>query len=201
MQNNYPNNNFQNTPNYNGYRPVYNQGLAHRNRINPWLIIAILLLVVSIGFGGASYYFYTEKIAAENQTVAVKAEVIAKASEQIIAQKKQKNEIADIFDNQAGLNDDLIDQQSTVVGASQDYLKLIERSVRFVDGKPQLFPSVEEAEFLKQKNNLVQKIADLNKIASENAANKARNTDRINQIYLDSKEDRNNTANEREGFR
>jgi hypothetical protein len=70
-----------------------------------------------------------------------------------------------------------------------------------VNGEPQLFPSVKEEEFLAKKNGLIQKISELQRISEENATKKERNADRINQIYLDAKEDRNNTANEREGFR
>lgn len=203
MQNNFPNNSFQNPPNQVIYNPVYNQNPIKKpfKKPNIWLVISILLLLISSGLGGLSYYFYTQKVEAENKTISVQNEIIRRANEQIIAQKKQKNEIADIFDNQAALNDDLIDQQRMVVTTSEEYLRLIEKSVRFVEGQPQFFPNVEEAEFLKQKNDVVQKIADLNRISAENAANKTRNSDRINQIYLDAKEDRNNTANEREGFR
>lgn len=197
MQNNLPN--FAGS----GYNPNYNQNPVTKpfRKPNIWLLVSIFFIIISLGLGGLSYYFYTQKILAETQTAATRAEIIQRANDQIIAQKKQKNEIADIFDNQAALNDDLIDEQRTVIKVNEDYLRLIERSVRFVEAKPQFFPNVEEAEFLKQKNDIIQKIADLNRIAAENAANKTRNTDRVNQIYLDAKEDRNNTANEREGFR
>ena len=203
MQSNFPNSNFQNLTNRRGYNNVYPQNTIKKpfKKANLWLVASIFLLLISLGLGGLSYYFYTQKVAAENKTTAMQNQLISRANDQIIAQKKQKNEIADIFDNQAALNDDLIDEQRTVIKANEEYLRLIEKSIRFIEGKPQFFPNVGEAEFLKQKNDVVQKIADLNRIAAENAASKTRNTDRINQIYLDAKEDRNNTANEREGFR
>jgi|GEM_PF-2750933 len=203
MQNNLPPNNYQILPGQAGYPQYSNQNLPRKTTKKPnlWVVLALLFLVVSLGLGGLSYYFYTEKVQAENKVISTQNEIIRRANEQIIAQKKQKNEIADIFDNQAALNDDLIDQQRIVAGSTEDYLRLIEKSIRFVEGQPQFFPNTSEAEFLKQKNDVVQKIADYNRISAENAASKTRNTDRINQIYLDAKEDRNNTANEREGFR
>ena len=164
-------------------------------------LFIVIFLITSVALGGAAYYYYTETLRLTNLNQQNKQQIIAQANNQIIAQKKQKNEIADIFDDQAALNDDIIDSQRDLVKATNEYLQLIEKSVRFVNGEPQLFPSVKEEEFLAKKNGLIQKISELQRISEENATKKERNADRINQIYLDAKEDRNNTANEREGFR
>lgn len=133
----------------------------------------------------------------ENQ----KIEIIKRADDQIISQKKQKNEIADIFDTQAALNDDLIDTQRVTIRSAEEYIRLIDQSIRFIDGQPQFFPTATEEQFLNQKNQLIQRISELQRMSEENAAKKELNSDRVKQIYLQAGEDRNNTANEREGFR
>lgn len=164
-------------------------------------LFVVILLITSIIGGAVAYYYYSETTRLTNLNQQNKQQVVAQANTQIIAQKKQKNEIADIFDDQAALNDDLIDSQRDLIKASNEYLQLIEKSVRFINGEPQFFPGIKEEEFLAKKNLLVQRISELERISGENSTKKERNSDRINQIYIDAKEDRNNTANEREGFR
>lgn len=163
-----------------------------------FIVILSLLLAGSLG---GNYYLYTQnqtqKTESDNQYLVL----MDKSSKCIRAQRIQKNSIADLWDDQAALNDDLSDQQRKLIQTSQDYVSLIDRSIRFVQSQPQLFPGVKEKEFLDQKNGLIQSITDLTKLGNENAASKDLNAAKIKQIYLDAGEDRNNTANEREGFR
>ncbi len=163
--------------------------------------IAVVLLVtnfVTVGIMGYIFYSYEQRLTVaetENQ------ELIADFNEMLLSQRTQKDEIADIFTNQAALNDDLIDQQKQTVAKTTDFLAYLERSIRFVDGEAQFTQEVSEEEYLNLRNLLNTSIFDLNKFGEENAASKERNSQRVNQIYLEANEDRNNSANDREGFR
>jgi hypothetical protein len=173
------------------------------NSVAKIIIVTLLIILLIVTIGGISGIFFVldqeKKATAKNQEkmLSLTKEVQISVSNQ----RRQKNEIADIFDNQAALNDDLQDQQRKLISASEQYIFFIDSTVRFVDGQPQFLPGMKEKNLLEIKNNLASQISDLKKLGDENAQKKEQNSTRIKQIYLDSKEDRNNTANEREGLR
>jgi hypothetical protein len=164
--------------------------------------LAIIFLVIISGGGilASLYLFY------QNQQMEIRYEnkiqqLTTEKTDTISNQRQQKNEIADIFDSQAGLNDDLTDQQRRLSGSATNYINLIDGSIGFIQGKPQFISDLKEEKLLELKNSLVQEISFLEKLAQENAELKKKNSDKIQQIYIDAKEERNNTANDREGIR
>ena len=163
-------------------------------------LFILLLIVVLAGFVTIFFVLNEEKklISKNQQTITILQKEV---QTNVANQRKQKNEIADIFDNQAALNDDLQDQQRKLITASEQYIFYIDSTIRFVDGQPQFLPGMNEKNLLQTKNNLAVQISDLKKLGDENGLKKEQNSSRIKQIYLDAQEDRNNTANEREGLR
>jgi enoyl-[acyl-carrier-protein] reductase (NADH) len=163
--------------------------------------IAIILLFtnfITLALMGYIFYTYQQRsVAAETSYEELKKDY----NQMLLSQRTQKDEIADIFTAQAALNDDLVDQQKQTISKATDFLAYLERSIRFVDSKAQLTQEMNEEEYLNFRNVLNTSIFDLNKFGQENAATKDRNSQRVNQIYLDAGEDRNNSANDREGFR
>jgi hypothetical protein len=164
--------------------------------------LAIIFLVIISGGGilASLYLFY------QNQQMEIRYEnkiqqLTTEKTDTISNQRQQKNEIADIFDSQAGLNDDLTDQQRRLSGSATNYINLIDGSIGFIQEKPQFISDLKEEKLLELKNSLVQEISFLEKLAQENAELKKKNSDKIQQIYIDAKEERNNTANDREGIR
>jgi hypothetical protein len=163
-------------------------------------ITYILLLTNLATFGVVGYLIYTlDEERTEAATLVTQLET--EKDDAIIFQRTQKNEIADIWEDQAALNDDLVAEQQKVLDSSGDYLLYIESIVRFVNGEAQFIGTVDEQEFLDQRNDLNAKMAQLERFSQENAATKDTYAQRIRQLYLEAGEDRNNTVNDREGFR
>ena len=167
------------------------------------IIIALFIILLIVVIAGVSAIFVVlndeKKATAGNQE---KITILQKETQLIVSkQRQQKNEIADIFDTQAAQNDDLQDQQRKLITASEKYIFYIDSTIRFVEGQPQFLPGMNEKNLLEAKNNLATEISDLKKLGDENGQKKEQNASRIKQIYLDAGEDRNNTANERDGLR
>lgn len=163
----------------------------------PFIVVTVLLVLCV----GAGAYLYYDKTQTEIQYQQQLASVEADLNTSLELQKQQKNQITDLWDKQTSLNDDLIDQQRQVIGSSNEYIDYTKSMVRFVEGVPQLFPGVTEEQYLASQNALIQEIADLERLAEENAIAKTDATNEINRIYLESEEDRNNSANDRDGIR
>lgn len=173
------------------------------NSVAKIIIITLLILIFIVVIAASSAIFFVlqeeKKAMTKNQETVL---VLQKEVQMNLSnQRKQKNEIADIFDNQAALNDDLQDQQRKLISASEQYIFYIDSTVRFVEGQPQFLPGMNEKNLLQAKNSLATQISDLKKLGDENGQKKEQNSSRVKQIYLDAQEDRNNTANEREGLR
>jgi len=168
------------------------------------LVISILfsiLVVISALSLGANFYLYSQ-----NQTIIEQNNKNINAlnqelEEEIKRQRQDKNEIADIFDDQAGLNDDLIDEQNQLILETRQMINYFENNTRFFEGKPQFFDTFTEEEYLRLSNRLLATQDYIKNISEENAEKRQKNSERINQIYLEAGEDRNNTANDREGIR
>ena len=164
-------------------------------------ILLFFFLLTSIAGVGLSFYLYQTnqdlkiEINQENQ------KIIQEKEEQVRFQRSQKNEIANLFDDQAALNDDLVDEQKRLLDAADSYISYIDSSIRFVEGRPQFLPAMDEATLLERKNSLVRAIVDLRRISEENSTQKEQFVDRIRQLYLEAEEDRDNTTNDREGIR
>jgi hypothetical protein len=173
----------------------------HPKRNNKKILIITSLSLVFLALSSVSGFLYLETQRLNKKVADTETQIIARANEQIISQKVQKNEIADIFDDQAALNDDLIDSQRQVAASSEEFMVFVSNSIRFISGKPQFFNEFTEEELVDKKNEVLQEIEEFKKLSEENSNKKEINSDRVNQIYLDAEEDRNNTANEREGFR
>jgi G3E family GTPase len=164
-------------------------------------IITYILLFTNLAtFGVVGYLLYDLSQTRQETTVLVE-NLEAENTDDILFQRRQKNEIADIWEDQAALNDDLIAEQQDVIKSSEDYLAYIEDIIRFVNGEAQFQREVDEGEFLDNRNDLNIKIAELERFSQENAATKETYAERIRQLYLEAGEDRNNTVNDREGFR
>jgi enoyl-[acyl-carrier-protein] reductase (NADH) len=163
--------------------------------------IAIILLLTNFAtIGLMGYIFYTYDLRATSAEANYQ-QLRQDFNAMLLSQRTQKDEIADIYDDQAALNDDLIDQQKQTVAKSTEFLAYLERSIRFVDGQAQFTETVSEEEYLGLRNLLNTSIFDLNRLSEENASLKEKNSSRVSQIYLEASEDRNNSANDREGFR
>ncbi len=162
------------------------------------IVFLTITSFVSIYF---NYAFYTELESLKVTKVSEYDLLYEKSDKCIKSQRRQKNEIADLWYDQASINDDLADNQKYLVDSAYNFIRWNESSIRFVDGKAQLFPSVNQADYLNSKNSLSKAIEELDKVREESGNRKNENNQRIIQIYLDAGEDRNNSANEREGFK
>ncbi len=164
------------------------------------ILIVSLAVLLGVSFF-ANFYTYSQLAIKDTE----KAQIIASKDKErlqaIKTQREQKNEIADIYDKQASLNDDLVGSQKNLNRTSKDYIALIDKSIRFVDGQPQILPGAVEKNLLDAKSKLLQAIVDIDKISQENTQIKEKNSDRVKQIYITAGEDRNNTTNDREGIR
>lgn len=165
---------------------------------NILLFIFLLTSIIGLSF---SFYLYQENQDLKTELVVEKEKLVQEKVNLINFQRTQKNEIANLFDNQAALNDDLVDEQRRLIQSAERYINYVDASIRFIDGQPQILPVLNEEEMLNRKNTLVRTASDLERIAEENTNQKERYSKRISQLYLEAGEDRDNTTNDREGIR
>jgi hypothetical protein len=164
-------------------------------------IILLFFLTLSVVSLGLNFYLFQENTALEKNLTEKEVVLIKEKKSAVNFQRGQKNEIANLFDNQAALNDDLTDEQKRLIQAATDYISFIDSNVRFIDGEPQLLENLTETTMLERKNTLAKAIVDLQKLAKENSDQKTQLSERIKQLYLLAGEDRDNSANDREGIR
>lgn len=163
------------------------------------IFLIFLLTLISVTSLGWNYYLYSQ-VELQKQLNSQALQKITSTSVVCIRnQRSQKNEIADLWVKQADINDSLADAQGALITSMEDYVRLVEKSIRFVQGTPQLQSGTNEADFFKTKNSLVKTISDLKNVFLEKAELKKKSENRINQIYVDAGENRNNTLSEKDG--
>lgn len=156
-------------------------------------IILGTLLIISLAVNLYTQYELLRERQSFNDKLAV-------AQNQIDQQRNDKNTIRDIWEKQAATNDKLVLGQVDLVERINFYLDVISRSIRFVNGQPQLLPAANETDIQSARNNLRAEIDELDKLTDLNAQEKRQATDMINALYLQAGEDQNNRANP-EGIR
>jgi Tfp pilus assembly protein PilO len=165
------------------------------------IILFVILLLTSILGLGFSFYLFQENQTLQVETATEITNLKNEKNEKVTFQRFQKNEIANLFDDQAALNDDLVDEQRRLSQAANEYINYIDSSIRFLGGEPQILPTMNEEDLLKKKNELARTITDLRKISEENSNKKEQSSTRIQQLYLEAQEDRDNSTNDRDGIR
>lgn len=161
---------------------------------NLFLVVVILLLIVSLG--GNIYLLYDKNTM--QQQYDRQAEIIRRSVE---SQKRDKDTIRSLWENQALLNDKLIAEQQDMIFQVNQYFEEIDRSIRFVNTVPNVLSTISEYELNTKRNNLKQKIENIIKVREENSAQKSKNKDKIDEIYKNAGEDQPRTANPVDGIR
>jgi hypothetical protein len=113
----------------------------------------------------------------------------------IASQKKDKDTISIIWEEQAAQNDILVNRQTALLDQVNLYLANVSKSIRFINTVPQFTPEANEANFKLQLNNLNTAINNLNTATAENNAKKEEYKLKIETIYQQSGEDLKNRAN------
>ncbi len=160
----------------------------------PILAIAILLLILSLA--GNVYFLLDRK--GENDLL---LKQISELQANRDRQKAEKDQIRRFWEEQANVNDNLINSQQQVLSAIQNYFEEITKSIRFVGGKPQLLPTVNEDNLRNSQNNLKKTMDDLEKEITKNSQIKQNITEQINTLYKNGGEGQNNRVNPRDGIR
>ncbi|NJL96713.1 hypothetical protein HC766_00960 [Candidatus Gracilibacteria bacterium] len=114
---------------------------------------------------------------------------------EINRQKDEKNQIRDIWEEQAASNDKLIVSQDNVLTQLKDYLAEVNKTFRFVDGKSQSLETADKARYDQSLEDLNTELENLSLESQESIDLKTENKNKIDTIYLQGFEDQSNRAN------
>lgn len=159
------------------------------------LVLLLLLLLLALSLGGTVYSQYSIF-----QMRTLHEQELANLNKDVASQKKDKNEIRDLWEKQATLNDKLIVSQDKLNARIAEYQTVYKQSIRFINTSPQILPTISEANIKAAESNLKKQQEDLEVITQENIAAKKGSTERVNNLYLQAGEDQKNRANP-EGIR
>ncbi len=110
-------------------------------------------------------------------------------------QQDQKNTIRDLWEKQSANNDQLIAGQQKYIDDVNAYVAQTKKTVKFVSGIPQILPTADEDKLLTSEKKITTEQQSLDQATNLVAAEKQKNTDIINALYLDSGENQVNRAN------
>ena len=157
-------------------------------------IILFVLLVGSLGTNIYTQYQLSELNRARNTQ-------IENLQKQLDLQKKSRDRIRDIWEDQAAANDELVLAQNKVDQKIEAYEAEIRKSIRFINTVPQILPDANEANLKKVQTDLSQAQTELDQLIRKNADLKSQSKQKVDTIYLELNEDQTNRANPREGTR
>lgn len=131
-------------------------------------------------------------IDSNNRTTELK-ESNLKLTSQRNFQKTQKDQIRNLWESQASLNDELVIKQEEVIRATQSYTEELSRSIRFVNETGQIIEdSVNPRALESSESDMIAAINELDALIEKNSVLKENNTRQINALYLDAGEDQPN---------
>lgn len=157
---------------------------------NSKLVIGLLVTLSIVSLSGLLFVlvlYRQQTTKFEDERLALRASVSA--------QKKDKDVISRIWEEQAAQNDTIIKNQTVLLDKVQAYLANVQKSVRFINTVPQLTSEANESKFQNNLTNLQAAIDELNKSTAENNSKKEEYKLKIETIYQQSGEDLKNRAN------
>jgi len=158
---------------------------------NPLTIVVILLcLLLMLAIGAIITLLFLNN----QNTDRLNTDISGYLTE-IDRQKDEKNQIRDIWEEQAASNDKLIVSQDNVITQLQDYLAEVNKTFRFIEGQPQLLETADKARYDQSLEDLNTELENLSLDAQESIDLKATNKNKIDTIYLQGFEDQSNRAN------
>ncbi len=174
-----------------------NQPKTVKSQKNPFAIVSWLLfglLFIAIGAIVVITLLYNQEVGSLNEKISTQVEEIER-------QKDEKNQIRDIWEDQAASNDKLIISQDNFVGQVQDYLLEISKTIRVVDGNIEVLETADNQRLEQAKSDVDTDLQDLTLTSEESIDLKNINKEKIDTIYLQGFEDQSNRANPRDGVR
>lgn len=153
-------------------------------------VIGILIAALIISLSGLLYvlFLYRQQAYSFDQEKSALQNSIAN-------QKKDKDTISYIWEEQAAANDVLVNRQTVVLDKISAYLANVQASIQFINTVPQLTPTASEEGFKNNLNNLRASIDELNVVTKNNNTKKEENKLKIETIYQQAGEDLKNRAN------
>ena len=113
----------------------------------------------------------------------------------IVNQKRDKDIISRLWENQAAENDTLVNSQTALLDKVRAYQNTVAKSIRFVNTVPQVTAEANEVQFKTDTSNLQKNIDLLNQATADNNSKKEEFKLKIETIYQQSGEDLKNRAN------
>ena len=157
------------------------------------LIVAGLLVSVLVVAGGWIVYLYWQNGVMNNQVLL--------AQEQELFQKKQKQQITDIWEEQAAINDDLVSLQAQALSQSVTYQTELLKNFRFVNNEPQANNGQDIDKLRQAEDKLYNTLSDINLQIDKNSKKKQELKDKVDTIYKQADEEQQRRANPRDGLR
>lgn len=157
------------------------------------IILGSFLLICIIAGLVTNIYWYDKK------TKLDRALMISENS--VTFQKKQKDEIRNLWEDQAALSDNLVFSQTQLFNRLEIYQKIILQSIGFESGKTIIKEDINTSKLKKTEDDLYTILQDINGIINNNATKKDEAKKKIDVLYIEADEDQKNRINYIDGIR
>ena len=114
---------------------------------------------------------------------------------QVTSQKADKDRIRDLWEKQASENDKLVLAQDALEIQNSAYQNEIKKSIRFINGKPEFFSTIDQDKLKTLETEIAQKTKKLEETTAANNEAKQNSKDTIDAMYIKAGEDQKNRAN------
>jgi uncharacterized membrane protein YraQ (UPF0718 family) len=155
-------------------------------------LTVVLSLLVFVIIGVLLMYFDSKN----------KADLALQNNENTInLQKKQKDEIRNIWEEQTSRNDDLSETQIKLTNRIEIYQKILLDAFTIVGNKLEKKSDVNISTFKKVEEDMINALKEINVQIDENARLKELDKDKIDKMYIEADEDQKNRINYLDGIR
>jgi hypothetical protein len=155
------------------------------------LSISLILLIIGGGVWIVSLYLNINKLSSQVSSLTAERDL----------QKQQKDEIRNIWEDQAALNDNLTYQQNVAIGNTLTYQELLMKLITVVDREPRLNKATDLEKLKFAEDNLFKTLLDIDKLLDDNSRSKLELKSRVDTLYQQAQEDQERRANPRDGVR
>ncbi len=159
------------------------------------ILIGFILILFFISLGG-NYYLYNLSENKDKKFLEDFSFLKNKAANCLLEQRRQKLLITDYWQEQISKNDEFVDAQNALIKASNDYIRVIETNIRFIQGNAKINETAKEQIFTESKNKLNITINELQNVAKDHTLYKDEQENKVSDIYLEAGESMNNTTSE-----
>lgn len=160
------------------------------------IIIGIVsgLLTIAVIVGGIFLFILHDK----NKKL---EEALELSNKSVEFQRKQKDEIRNLWEDANAKNDDLTFSQVQLFNRLEIYQKLITKSIGFENGKTIVIEDINRGNLKKAEDDVYFILKDIDNLINTTSEEKIKSKEKVDEMYIKADEDQRNRINYLDGIR